>query len=684
MITVGYAHSLAATWFKSFPFTLKTVALADGRLLALLNYSDGVHSVEAFPNGTTGDQLTFGLTSDPAALAPAAGIALAGGGAVVYDTRTVGISNLLDFQIIDNSMASLVGPQTNITSVANSTVVGFELAPLGDGGFVAEWATSAAPTDSRAAIYNANGSVRVAAFDIAGSGDLLGLAGGGFMLLHDNGAGATLADRYDANGAAVGGSTTFAANYTDIVELGDGGFALLLANEKIQIFNADGSARTGQISAPTVPMTTTSYMDLLGLVDGNVAIEMRWQPQIGAEQRYLALVSPTGDLLSYGSPVSPEFHAGTEAWSRVFGDNLVLQEYSSTGEVMQFYRLTRVSESDAVGDTIMGVASSEYMYGNAGNDTLQGLGGDDFLYGGADTDVLQGGDGADTLDGGSGADAMSGGNGDDRVIYDSADDFANVQGGAGYDFLLVNDATSVPTHLTLAANGFEQANVEFIDHGSESWSKITIYANGSWATLARTILYDDNTRLSNFYDYNSTQTWSSYDQSYNASNQLVHTRTFYDAGGYETQFYDLGGQSWSSYLDYSNASNQLLSRRTFLDNGRYETIYFDYNNTQSYSQYIDFSNTSGQVDARRAILDTGRYETTYLDVANTQSWSEYTDYSTATGVIDARRVVYDNHYYTYTYYDVQGTQPWAYYTDSFDPLGNFLGRSGQNDDGSFF
>ena len=80
--------------------------------------------------------------------------------------------------------------------------------------------------------------------------------------------------------------------------------------------------------------------------------------------------------------------------------------------------------SDAVGDTLDGLAGNDVVYGADGNDTLHGgddndrlygRNGDDMLYGDAGDDVIYGQAGNDSLDGGEGKDRLYGGDGDDTL-----------------------------------------------------------------------------------------------------------------------------------------------------------------------------------------------------------------------------------------------------------------------------
>jgi len=89
------------------------------------------------------------------------------------------------------------------------------------------------------------------------------------------------------------------------------------------------------------------------------------------------------------------------------------------------YRLTPVTESADVGDTLSGLGGDDFLYGGAGADAIDG---------GADNDHLVGADGHDHLTGGAGADTLLGGAGFDYARYDAA--------GAGVAADLVNGGTA--------------------------------------------------------------------------------------------------------------------------------------------------------------------------------------------------------------------------------------------------
>ena len=102
-------------------------------------------------------------------------------------------------------------------------------------------------------------------------------------------------------------------------------------------------------------------------------------------------------------------------------------------------------EDGTASNTLAGEAGDDSLFGGAGIDLLLGGNGHDLLYGGDNTDTLHGDDGNDTLIGGEGDDIIAGGNGADSVDAGRGndrvtlgDDLAYLDGGEGYDWLIIN------------------------------------------------------------------------------------------------------------------------------------------------------------------------------------------------------------------------------------------------------
>jgi Ca2+-binding RTX toxin-like protein len=103
------------------------------------------------------------------------------------------------------------------------------------------------------------------------------------------------------------------------------------------------------------------------------------------------------------------------------------------------------AEDGAASNTLSGEAGEDSLFGGTGGDCLLGGSGHDLLYGGDNTDTLHGDDGNDTLIGGEGDDIIAGGNGADSVDAGRGndrvtlgDDLAYLDGGEGYDWLIIN------------------------------------------------------------------------------------------------------------------------------------------------------------------------------------------------------------------------------------------------------
>ena len=168
----------------------------------------------------------------------------------------------------------------------------------------------------------------------------------------------------------------------------------------------------------------------------------------------------------------------------------------------------------------------ESVIGGSGNDTITGNDADNVLFGNGGADTLNGGAGEDFLDGGAGADQIHGGDGDDTIIYDAADNWAAgaVTGGVGYDTLVFEPGTYVVgvwATLGLALYGFERYALVTYDGGSEAWSEIDDYYNTSDQHIERTTYFDDGTSEYIRYDYDNSQSWSEWVQTYDANRQLT-------------------------------------------------------------------------------------------------------------------------------------------------------------------
>ncbi|NRB57795.1 MAG: type I secretion C-terminal target domain-containing protein, partial [Salinicola sp.] len=96
-----------------------------------------------------------------------------------------------------------------------------------------------------------------------------------------------------------------------------------------------------------------------------------------------------------------------------------------------------IVEGTSANETLDGGTSSQRLYGYEGNDTLNGGDGNDLLRGGAGDDTLNGGAGNDLLIDGNGADTFNAGAGDDLIVT-SGDGFASIDGGDGFDTLLLD------------------------------------------------------------------------------------------------------------------------------------------------------------------------------------------------------------------------------------------------------
>ncbi|MEM7633294.1 MAG: M10 family metallopeptidase C-terminal domain-containing protein [Pseudomonadota bacterium] len=210
-------------------------------------------------------------------------------------------------------------------------------------------------------------------------------------------------------------------------------------------------------------------------------------------------------------------------WSLSSTLSLVAGSYSSTNGLD--YNLAIAYDVDienAIGgsgyDVLTGNDLDNVLTGNGGNDTLIGNRGNDTLFGGQGADTLLGGEGNDWLDGGANADIIDGGADDDTIVFDAADSFGNLNGGDGWDTLFFYDTWQ---DFDLAAQSFEQSQVQISDSGSETWATITDTYDLNDNLIERRTLNDDATSTQVVYDYYMVENWSEWIRNYDSNGVLL-------------------------------------------------------------------------------------------------------------------------------------------------------------------
>ncbi len=203
--------------------------------------------------------------------------------------------------------------------------------------------------------------------------------------------------------------------------------------------------------------------------------------------------------------------------------SLVAGSYSSTNGLD--YNLAIAYDVDienAIGgsgyDVLTGNDLDNVLTGNGGNDTLIGNRGNDTLFGGQGADSLWGGDGNDWLDGGGGNDIINGGADNDTIVFDAADNFSNLNGGDGWDTLFFYDNWQ---DLDLAAQNFEQSQVQISDSGSETWDTITDTYDLNDNLIERRTVNDDGTSSLTVFDYYIVESWSEWTRNYDSNGHLL-------------------------------------------------------------------------------------------------------------------------------------------------------------------
>jgi Ca2+-binding RTX toxin-like protein len=270
------------------------------------------------------------------------------------------------------------------------------------------------------------------------------------------------------------------------------------------------------------------------------------------------------------------------------------------------------------------------ILGNDSANTLTGTSGANILFGLAGNDIINGGGGNDTLYGGAGVDQLFGGDGDDLIYWDANDDLANVQGGNGYDTLIVV-GTTLPSSFNLATHGFEATQAVLTDTGNNAWNIITDNYDTAWRLLTEQVVNDDNSSrittydatgslgaLHHYTDYLTAAGVRTAQEAYNDNGSgcsLARTTVYYASGA-------------ANYIDDFNAAGQRTSQEYFRADGtrQQSTVWDATGSLGAIDFYQDFFNTSGLRTAQAVYYD-GRVAGDNVVDYRTTTWTTPGDFT---------------------------------------------------------
>ncbi len=169
-------------------------------------------------------------------------------------------------------------------------------------------------------------------------------------------------------------------------------------------------------------------------------------------------------------------------------------------------------------------ANDNILDGTTSDDIIDGLGGNDTINGGDGNDTISGGDGNDFIDGGAGSDTINAGDGDDIVVYDAADDPANIDGGNGTDMILFTNGDWFEFDIT--AHGFELIGERYMDGTDEVTD---VYDANLFLQEERRLHADGYYTLTTF-DYYDLETWSEWIREYDDQGNLINETFVADEG----------------------------------------------------------------------------------------------------------------------------------------------------------
>ncbi|WP_296617829.1 hypothetical protein, partial [Sphingomonas sp.] len=410
--------------------------------------------------------------------------ALSGGGFVVTWT-TPGVDpgdtdiHAQRYDVNGNPAGAEVRVNPTATNVQDlSAVTG-----LAGGGYVVTWTSVGEILSQR---FDANGNavgaetqVNTYAVDDQTNPAITALTGGGYVVTwqsynqdgYDYG---IYAQRYDANGNALGGETHVSTYWSNIQAnaaisaTSDGGYVIAWQSYGqdgsqegifLQRYDANGAAQGAETQVNTTTASVQSTPSIAGLAGGGYIVS--WQ-SFGQDGSSFGIYSRAYD--ASGNPTTGETLVNTgTAQQQIFpvtaglvggGYAIAWESYSQDGSGFGVYK-TQVGGGGGSGgpSTWTGTPGDDSFTASTASDwTISGLGGNDHLSGAGGNDTIDGGDGNDVIHGGGGRDTIHGGAGDD-LIYDApgAPGTNLIDGGDGNDTLdFSENGNAFAVNLSLA------------------------------------------------------------------------------------------------------------------------------------------------------------------------------------------------------------------------------------------
>ncbi|WP_137156260.1 calcium-binding protein [Rhizobium sp. FKL33] len=361
-----------------------------------------------------------------------------------------------------DALGAAVGKETFVPSTHTGDKDLSAAAGLADGGWVVVWSNNATSftRDIYLQRFSADGSteggetmVNTTVDDNQEYADIAALADGGWVVTwtsfgQDDDASGVYLQRYDANGAKLGGETQINVyeareqNDTTITVLDDGSWVVAWTS-----YGQDGDdygiyqrhfAIDVRGSAGADALTGTSWAEYLVGYSGNDTLDGKG----GAD----VMIGGTGNDTYYVNTSSDQVQEFTRQ-----GTDTVISSAS--------YSLAALA---AVENLTLSGSSNRSATGNGLANSLIGNSGANAINGGVGADILEGASGADTLTGGSGADSFlfrGGHSGNSTSTSDLITDFSR---SAGDKFNL----------QAIDANTNKSDNQAFVFIGSEAYHKV--------------------------------------------------------------------------------------------------------------------------------------------------------------------------------------------------------------------
>lgn len=228
---------------------------------------------------------------------------------------------------------------------------------------------------------------------------------------------------------------------------------------------------------------------------------------------------------------------------------------------------------------------------------------------------------------------------------------------------------------------WDQAHVPPVEWDN-SWATIETHYNAAGAKVWDINTKQDGSRVEEYWDVDSTETWQDYTANYDTFGRLTSRHINYDDGSVTDYTWDVSNQyEWSIQEVKHDKNGNWVFTFQYMDNGGRSEWHNDANNSEGWQSLYRAYDASGRMTFQRITNDDGSWHDYHWDVSNKENWSEIQGTFDSFGRQTWQWNLLDNGEVQQNGWDPANTESWSSYVQLFNSSGQITYQIFNNDDG---